>query len=385
MGFILQLFLPFIILLGLLTSYEDIKFGKIRNRYIINAVIISFFLYLFIILYNIIKNVHVDYSYFFFLGINVIIALIIGVILWLNNIWTAADAKLFTAFTILIPLEVYQYLPNKFFPSIFLLINSFVPYFFYLSFKGLFLTSGNDKIKAFKNIKVLEIIEMILAFFGISWFVRLFSIDDVLIRFTTIIILYMIFEKFTKANIMTKIAILTFFAIVRIIVDKETIVNYEFWKNFLTFTSVFLVFKFFIRNLVRRAIIHDMPVKKLKPGMILAEIIEKRNKGYVKSANVKASFIDLSPEGLTRSDIKRIKKTGIKKIKVIETICFAPFIFFGTILTIIAQGNLFNLFFNRPFNLLGVILNFFIVTIVFLLYINTKKYKKEILLLKIKR
>lgn len=55
-------------------------------------------------------------------------------------------------------------------------------------------------------------------------------------------------------------------------------------------------------------------------------------------------FLDLEPEGLTYSQVKKVKKLN-KKLKlshiaVSETMPFAPFLFLGILLTILLQGNI---------------------------------------------
>lgn len=73
------------------------------------------------------------------------------------------------------------------------------------------------------------------------------------------------------------------------------------------------------------------------------EIMEQKNHYFISGSapllNANQAVIK-ADEGLTISQINHIKDIGFQKIKINQTIPFAPFIFFGTILTIVLNGNL---------------------------------------------
>ncbi len=52
------------------------------------------------------------------------------------------------------------------------------------------------------------------------------------------------------------------------------------------------------------------------------------------------NFIGEEAEGLTRVQINKLKRIGVKMVKVSQTIPFAHFMFLGVILTIIVKGNI---------------------------------------------
>ena len=119
-------FLPFILFLGIITTYEDIRFGKIRNRWTITAIAYSLLAYSFIIIYNLINSA-LNHIYLLELSVNFIFAILVGYGLWHFRIWSAGDGKLFISFAFLLPLSIYQYGYQPFIPSITLLINIFAP------------------------------------------------------------------------------------------------------------------------------------------------------------------------------------------------------------------------------------------------------------------
>jgi len=77
--------------------------------------------------------------------------------------------------------------------------------------------------------------------------------------------------------------------------------------------------------------------------MVLSEFIQKDENKHikkVKSAFYADNFLDEESEGLTQKQIEKIRAADIKKIRVSQMISFAPFIFLGVILTLIAKGNI---------------------------------------------
>jgi Flp pilus assembly protein protease CpaA len=131
------LFLSIIFLIGLIISYQDFRYGKIKNKWIVYGFILGlggYFLFWFLFIYNLVQITIPLSSYFLRVVINSGISLLVGFFIWRLNLWSAGDAKLFALFAFLLPLEFYRrsYLP--YFPSFVLLLNIFIPILiFYLT------------------------------------------------------------------------------------------------------------------------------------------------------------------------------------------------------------------------------------------------------------
>lgn len=135
------LFLPIIIFICIITSLEDLKEGKIKNKWIKLGFfwgIFIYFFFFFLSTLNIVfssffpqKVYFLSYSYLFKVLINSSFALILSFLLWYFRLWSAGDAKLFFVISFLLPLKYYwkSYLP--WFPSFALLINIFFPAFIF--------------------------------------------------------------------------------------------------------------------------------------------------------------------------------------------------------------------------------------------------------------
>lgn len=137
----LLLFLA-IIFIGIITSYEDIKTGKIRNKWIVLGLIIG-------LLLNI-KYIVFERVGFGIIFLNLFISVLVAYFLWTFKLWSAGDGKLFIVYALLIPIMRYKVAYFKYFPSFSLLINIFLPATFFLFLRA---TLDFIKKKSYLNIK----------------------------------------------------------------------------------------------------------------------------------------------------------------------------------------------------------------------------------------
>lgn len=142
------LFLPVLFLIGLVTSYQDFKEGKIKNKWIILGLSWSLGIYVLFLIWSFIApflsqiySKHLTFvlpSYILKVLINSAITLIVGYVLWYFDLWSAGDAKLFFVFSLLLPLKYYWRSALPYFPSFALLINIFIPALLFLMGQNLF-------------------------------------------------------------------------------------------------------------------------------------------------------------------------------------------------------------------------------------------------------
>src|SRR3989338_10399892 len=100
----LYLFLPAIIALGLITSYEDVRCGKIRNKWLL----ISLTYFAIALVITLVLNASSWKGYLLVTATNALISLVAGFLLWNYGIWSAGDAKLFFVFNLLMPIRAYK-------------------------------------------------------------------------------------------------------------------------------------------------------------------------------------------------------------------------------------------------------------------------------------
>lgn len=366
------IFLPMILFLGVITSYEDIRFNKIKNKWIIFGLIYSFLAYAILITFYLFDG-NINTHYLLELITNFLFAITVGFGLWYISIWTAGDGKLFIAYSALIPLSVYSLGYIKWAPSLILLINILLPAFIAMFVLMLVRTRVENIKKVFtdffkETFQLNKLLRIALSLFAIFWIVNLFlllvNINNTILRMVLIILIFLGIQKKLGKN-----ALILFIGIacLRLIIDKS-VYSMDFLINFLILVFLAKLIMSFLRgsfsNLGKEIFSKEINVNKLKPGMVLSEVIIKkkeigkdkmnelkkqgaeiiRNKGYYYIKKSKShidfdNFIGEEAEGLTKAQIEMIKKIGIKKIKISQTMPFAPFIFLGVLLTLILRGS----------------------------------------------
>lgn len=221
-----------ILFLGVVTSYEDIKFGKIRNKWILlglgyffttNAVIILFF--------NDIYKLNFDY--FVFLLLNGFLALIAGVLLWYLGLWTAGDAKLFFAFLLLLPVS------NSNFNFDDVLINIFVPLSVILIIPLLFKIKKKEFFAVFELESLLfTVLFLFAAIWPISKIAEFAQFHELNLIAIFLILLFLL--KFKKYNNWIFLALILL-AFLRIIFDNSVYL-FETWVFFALVLGLILIF-----------------------------------------------------------------------------------------------------------------------------------------------
>ena len=367
--------MPAILILGVITSYEDIRFGKIRNKWIIFALICSFITYAALIGFYLSKG-GIRSEYLIELGTNFLFSIVVGFGLWYMNVWTAGDGKLFIAFCALIPLSVYSWGYQKWIPSFTLLTNIFIPALLIMIVFMLFKAKMKDVKKVsigFLNefFKLKQLINSIMVLFAIYWVTQiLLSLIGLGNNYLLNIVLTMILMSIAQKKLKNKVLyFMLAISLIRLIIDKS-IYTSSFLINFLILLFIWKFIRSFLQGslskLGQEIFAAKIDTDILKPGMVLSETIEKKGKitkeelGILKKQmNIKIiehkgdcyilkpksdmnldNFLEEEAEGLTKEQINKTKTLGIKKIKVSQTVPFAPFMFMGVILTIIIKGNI---------------------------------------------
>jgi len=126
-----------IFIIGFITSFEDFKYGKIKNKWIKIGFLWGLAVFSLYIFWNFfflfLQHLKIAPSSVFLLrfhylievSLNTGIALLVGFLMWRWKVWSAGDAKLFTLFSFLLPLKFYSNTYLSYFPSFALLLNIF--------------------------------------------------------------------------------------------------------------------------------------------------------------------------------------------------------------------------------------------------------------------
>ena len=358
---VLYLFLPAIIALGIITSYEDLKYGKIRNKYIIIALIYALIVNLGFIMYLEIMGGEINYYYVGELISSILLSLMLGFFIWYSRFWTAGDAKLYISYTALMPLSVYNFGYIKYMPSLTILINTFIPLSLLYSVKILSKTSFKAKKVVFKEIfRIKSFFTYLIFIFVILWIPKLLVYHlNIEISFIEVMVIVLLFSSFLRILFKKNILIiLIIICILRLVLDRS-IYSSQFLKEFALFLLILIVFKTFFVELGKIVFSEKVKVKNLKKGMVLLDKIYKDKSNYKierKNVSEKRMRTKNTPkqrnyvfkqtgDGLTKQDIKKIKKLYTQKklnfsnLSINKITPFAHYMFIGVLITLFFRGN----------------------------------------------
>ncbi|MFH1511193.1 MAG: prepilin peptidase [Candidatus Woesearchaeota archaeon] len=325
-------FLPGIIGLGIITSYEDIRYGKIRNKWVVAAIVLAIAAH--ILLRSPAMQVLANFLF----------ACIIGFFLWFTRVWTAGDGKLFIAFAALLPIM------DSSLYSLDLLINIFL-----LSL-AIILIVAIPRMKLTRISRVLDglrpsvLIRPAVCVFSLYWIVSLalkpLHAGPWMIGVLTLAIL--IFLKPARYGHVFKLMVAVCF--LRLLFDRSVCTLPGILHFFLLLVAYRAIFAVSASSIWDSS--QDINASKLKPGMSLAETV-----GVSRSSKSRFSkkprglfdfggFINEESEGLTKEQIGRLRATGFKTFKISESVPFAPFMFLGALATLFFKGNVLIILLN---------------------------------------
>lgn len=294
------IFLPLIIITGLISCYYDIKKGIIPNKLTYSMLLIGINIHVILIYFNW-NNLNPDYIYTAI--INFLITVLLAFWWWKIKLWYGGDAKLFIVYSLLIPISTYQYGYVNYFPALVILINTFLPAAFFFLF---------ETLKKPSKLLIKPIIISLLNIFALSQIPILLGIENWILIFLIVLGLSELFEIIPYGTILQIV-----FVIIRIATDKNI------WS--LSFLVYFMLWAFLL--LIAKQIIaqkSELLVHKAKAieGGIIAEEISLGKKILQKETL------------LNKEQANSLKKNILQY----DTIPFAPCLFIGVIITIASKG-----------------------------------------------
>jgi len=346
-----------VLIFGIYTSYTDIKYGKIKNIAILLMLISGLFINVFFT--NTLLAFDLNVKSDFIQSItNIIIAFAFGFFLWTAGLWTQGDAKLFLGYSFLLPVFTYKHGYVSFFPSIVILINTFIPIAaFYIINSFLHVKLKNLKTNIKQILSPNSAINLILFVFGFSFILQLFLnyFNITLNIILQMIILFVLMEILNKISSKAALNLSIIGALLQIIFSFSSIFTPTFLFQFFSTAIIFLTLKILLS--ITEFYSESIKIKDLRAGMALSEQLIKTKKGMEKREISLMTIFDIfnsMKEGLlgdvktrlTEEDVKELQKLRnegkikFDEIKIAKTVPFAPFIFFGILLTYFLQGSL---------------------------------------------
>lgn len=334
-------FIALTLIIGIMVCFVDLKKGVIKNKYIL-LLLSVFLIYFYFNLqsFNIINFI-----------LNSIWIFFIGFFLYLIDLWSAGDAKIFIVLSLLLSvfLNGNHYID--------FLINSFVPMFLIFVVLILIKSEKNEIKKSLKYaFKPYNIFLITSIYVGFSWFlmIPLYLIGIPNDVFVFIIVFFILMEILSRVRKINLEYLYIFLVILRVIIDYKNVFTFDFLATLFAVLFVFIFFRFFILRLAFRCNVKNIRIEDLKPGMETAEGIKKVDRVYKKISLIQINFYDflaqkkdrlIHNKTLTENDVEKIKnlkksgKLNFNTILIHESIPFAIFLYVGFILTLVLQGN----------------------------------------------
>lgn len=319
-----------LLLFCICTSITDIKYGLIKNKFICVFLLLSVILDGYCLLFN-----KTDYLSF---AINISIAVVLSIVLYLLNIWAAGDSKMMIIISLLIPYTNQYYLINNWTHTITILALIFILAFIYLIFDSIY-----NRIKgSYKPQNSLKSQTKLSLFNWISCVSSVLFVDLILWLFVKVI-----FEK-TALILLCNICII-------LLVNNFSILKNKYWVCINILFSIIgcLIFRYPLINkimLVNYILIAFMIVLRTFISQYNYEIIPTQNvkEGMILSTATTMLFINSRVKGLpgisrenlsnriTKQEVQSIKiwqksAKGQDTIEIVRKIPFAVFISAGTI------------------------------------------------------
>jgi Flp pilus assembly protein protease CpaA len=355
-------FLLPLVALGLYCSYTDIKYKKIFNKAIFFGMVYVFFLYFF---------------FFFILGekiyitnllLNGIKVFLVGYFLWYLRFWSAGDAKLFTLYSLLIPLNFYSKSYVSYFPAFNLFMNLFIPLLLFLIITAILEEAKNLlKVKKFQKRKensffyksnrefycfsqtYLNFLFFVIVFQVIIFLLSKNSTANNLIQnpFVVFIILIIFSQFFVLQKRKRRWVKKMPFIIVSVYLIYSLFcgeIDY-LWKTLsmtLFFTVLINVTKATLNKHVQKKEVKKVPLGEIKEGMIVT------NKTFfIVFSILKNKLGKLRGDGLSKEQVLAIKNFFNNnqkiEIRVYQTLPFAPFILFAASISILTKSSFYEI------------------------------------------
>ncbi len=368
------LVLAYLALLGAWVTYEDLRYGKIRNRLLGISLVVG-------VLWNLWLFVHArlglnDFvpadralAYLGAVGLDTAISLLLGFVMWLFRLWAAGDAKLFAVLTLLLPLRYYKENLLAYFPSFVLFFNTFIVFFALLAleflvkvtvrfFRGrLYRQHGvawalfRDKVLA-RPLNTLKVVVGLLVLFLIIKWIRVFlrdwlwegfHLNQTLLFVVLFVVLEPLRDFFRKPWVFGTCltGLVSSFAYWAVVGDYASMIDVV---SMSLFVILLLVFKALYDLYTDHFDVREVMPVELHPGTVLSD--RQLVKLTSDSEFNNERFGTMEADGLSAEQVEvlvtwLVKNKPEERLEVCNTIPFTPGIVLGTLATVIFAGYVF--------------------------------------------
>jgi len=319
----LLLLLPVVFLLGVISSYTDIKDHIIKNSLVFGC-----------IAYGILVHFFFSTELYLYL-INLIISLAVGFGFYALRVWAAGDAKLFLAFVALLPLELYGESIIPYFYSSGLFFNIFLISFlfiFFLSFRKQHIIDTVPSLYSLEFIK--EVLATFVCVLCFSWIIKYFIGGRALMYLLSAFLFYLLLSHIANRWIQYGFYLVSFLAGLG---SGNIIISPAIGYTFL-FALLFTFSKESFGKLVQSIGPPSMDAKYLQKGMMIYRI---------EGVLTETGGIPFDKE-LSKKDVQRLQPhLQGKKVYIHALISLAPLLFISVIITLLIKTDIITWFLSK--------------------------------------
>ena len=367
------IFLPAIFFVGLISAYEDITLSRIKNKWVILGIAYAAGGYLLLYGLSFLKLIDyggLNFSYFASCAVNFGLSALVAYSFWKCGVWAPGDAKLFIAYSLLIPLDFYAKGYINYFPAAVLLFNIFIPLFFFIVILalakllsvilGLILHPGGitkarvsigqlfkrERIKIFYTQLKGGLPAYLFIFIGLQ--VALMGIKLSPLWMAAALLVFQPLSQRIKQNrkLLFSAALLVLLYFVYKIQygpgAKELLPLFETMiKTFALFGLLRILLAFYVKYTQVRKI----EISQLKPQMIPTEEALKDLRGS--TPEFRELLGSVYPDGFSEEQAEAVKthcaQKGLSTIDVYRTFPLAAWMFMGVVITLIFRQSILTL------------------------------------------
>lgn len=374
-------FVALVVVFGFRIAAEDLYRGKIRNALVVWGLSAGLVGYGVVFISFYVAQVGATPFYLLDVGVNFFISVLCGYLLWHYKVWSAGDAKFFILLSFLLPLRFYASGYLLYFPSSALLINIFIPVFLLLFAKMAIEIAMNfkrfiaDETGVMKERYVMARHELAsvmkhkkrILIFGGTFLLTFLFIP--LLKYQTILALspsfgvvlaIFIFFYFLQGYSHRIIAVFLkkkwFVSGTTAFIAGYCILGLLYFSDLLmaalvmtvkvgvAFFVILALFERLVHFYIKQREVVVVEVSDLKSGMVISDELIKNIQS---DGEFSAALGELYPEGIIAEQVPLLKKWflahGKGFIPVYKTFSFAPYIFAGALITIIARQSIVHL------------------------------------------
>ncbi len=351
-------FVSLILFLGAITSYEDLRFGKVRNKWIVLGLVIGSIVWFSFFIFN-----QVNLNYLGLLLLNFACASVFSFLLWRFSSWAAGDAKMFILYSFITPLYFYSDFYINIFPSFIIIFNTFLILLACLFFQSILFGLNRAKQK-FKNkenfffsiqkripqgkvffqslVKFLPsfLFFMISVALSYQYLITFYQFSFLLYQAFAISLVIIFSRQIIEINQRPYAGLCNFILFLLLLVlglwwdyERTLVMTFNIFSIILVFLILFPLFKKMITFYLDRQRGRIIEIKNLSVGMVLKqETIEILNI----EKDIENKLIGVSQKEVDLINL-RAQAQKIAKIRIERPFYFAVWLFVGEIVTLILQ------------------------------------------------